>query len=100
MRPDPEWLTTPTTTSTSSRLSLQRGDHHQAAGRRHGKTDLITMHFGYLPLMAEGEPLEPINTSPRSTAPRSRSSSNRTPSHNGNLMGAGIRSLPMMIRRW
>src|SRR5262245_41504299 len=27
-----------------------------------GKTDLITMYFGYLPLMAEGELLEPINT--------------------------------------
>ncbi len=25
-----------------------------------GKTDLITMYFGYLPLMAEGELLEPI----------------------------------------
>ncbi len=28
-----------------------------------GKTDLITMYFGYLPLMAEGELLEPINPS-------------------------------------
>lgn len=28
-----------------------------------GKTDLITMYFGYLPLMAEGELLEPIDTS-------------------------------------
>jgi spermidine/putrescine-binding protein len=27
-----------------------------------GKTDLITMYFGYLPLMAEGELLEPIDT--------------------------------------
>jgi spermidine/putrescine transport system substrate-binding protein len=28
-----------------------------------GKTDLITMYFGYLPLMAEGGLLEPIDTS-------------------------------------
>ncbi len=28
-----------------------------------GKTDLITMYFGYLPLMAEGELLEPIEPS-------------------------------------
>src|SRR5262245_12964281 len=27
-----------------------------------GKTDLITMYFGYLPLMAEGELLEPIDS--------------------------------------
>ena len=26
-----------------------------------GKTDLITMYFGYLPLMAEGQLLEPID---------------------------------------
>jgi len=32
----------------------------QAGGT--GKTDLITMYFGYLPLMAEGELLEPIDT--------------------------------------
>src|SRR5512145_1437916 len=28
-----------------------------------GKTDLITMYFGYLPLMAEGGLLEPLDTS-------------------------------------
>jgi spermidine/putrescine-binding protein len=28
-----------------------------------GKTDLITMYFGYLPLMAEGELIEPIDAS-------------------------------------
>src|SRR5262249_55997288 len=28
-----------------------------------GRTDLITMYFGYLPLMAEGELLQPIHAS-------------------------------------
>src|SRR5688572_23745442 len=54
-----------------------------------GKTDLITMYFGYLPLMAEGELLEPINTSKIDQLPKliPQFVEQDTIKHNGNLMG-------------
>ncbi len=61
-----------------------------------GKTDLITMYFGYLPIMAEGGLLEPIDPSKVAqfaiscrSSPRSRRSASRTSSTA--CRGTGVR---------
>ncbi len=65
-----------------------------------GKTDLITMYFGYLPLMAEGELLEPIDTSKIEQLPKliPQFVAQETIKYQGNLMGVPWNwgSLPLM----
>jgi spermidine/putrescine-binding protein len=65
-----------------------------------GKTDLITMYFGYLPLMAEGELLEPIDTSKIEQLPKliPQFVAQDTIKHAGSLMGVPWNwgSLPLM----
>ena len=70
-----------------------------------GNTDLITMYFGYLPLMAEGGLLEPVDAgaSPLS-AISFRSSPRRTPSSMTAVSwacpGTGARCRSCTIHRW
>jgi spermidine/putrescine-binding protein len=65
-----------------------------------GKTDLITMYFGYLPLMAEGELLEPIDTAKIEQLPKliPQFVAQDTIKYQGNLMGVPWNwgSLPLM----
>lgn len=65
-----------------------------------GKTDLITMYFGYLPLMAEGELLEPIDSSKIDQMPKliPQFLAQDAIKHDGNLMGVPWNwgSLPLM----
>jgi spermidine/putrescine-binding protein len=65
-----------------------------------GKTDLITMYFGYLPLMAEGELLEPIDTAKIEQLPRliPQFVAQDAIKYQGNLMGVPWNwgSLPLM----
>ncbi|WP_162917542.1 ABC transporter substrate-binding protein [Dongia deserti] len=65
-----------------------------------GKTDLITMYFGYLPLMAEGELLEPIDTAKIELLPKliPQFVAQDTIKYQGNLMGVPWNwgSLPLM----
>jgi spermidine/putrescine-binding protein len=65
-----------------------------------GKTDLITMYFGYLPLMAEGELLEPIDASKIDQMPKliPQFLAQDAIKHDGNLMGVPWNwgSLPLM----
>jgi spermidine/putrescine-binding protein len=65
-----------------------------------GKTDLITMYFGYLPLMAEGELLEPIDAAKIDQIPKliPQFLAQDAIKHNGNLMGVPWNwgSLPLM----
>ena len=65
-----------------------------------GKTDLITMYFGYLPLMAEGELLEPIDPSKIDQMPKliPQFLAQDAIKHDGNLMGVPWNwgSLPLM----
>ena len=65
-----------------------------------GKTDLITMYFGYLPLMAEGELLEPIDTAKVELLPKliPQFVAQDAIKYQGNLMGVPWNwgSLPLM----
>jgi spermidine/putrescine-binding protein len=65
-----------------------------------GKTDLITMYFGYLPLMAEGELLEPIDPAKIDQMPKliPQFVEQETIKHDGKLMGVPWNwgSLPLM----
>src|SRR5262245_4671971 len=65
-----------------------------------GKTDLITMYFGYLPLMAEGELLEPIDKSKIDQLPKliPQFVAQDAIKYEGNLMGVPWNwgSLPLM----
>jgi spermidine/putrescine-binding protein len=65
-----------------------------------GKTDLITMYFGYLPLMAEGGLLEPIDPAKIDQMPKliPQFVEQETIKHDGNLMGVPWNwgSLPLM----
>jgi spermidine/putrescine transport system substrate-binding protein len=65
-----------------------------------GKTDLITMYFGYLPLMAEGELLEPIDTAKVELLSKliPQFVAQDAIKYNGNLMGVPWNwgSLPLM----
>ncbi|MEX0807740.1 MAG: extracellular solute-binding protein [Dongiaceae bacterium] len=65
-----------------------------------GNTDLITMYFGYLPLMAEGGLLEPIDTARISNFNKLIPQFNNQDAirHNGELMGVPWNwgSLPLM----
>jgi len=65
-----------------------------------GKTDLITMYFGYLPLMAEGELLEPIDAAKIDQIPKliPQFLAQDAIKHDGNLMGVPWNwgSLPLM----
>ncbi len=65
-----------------------------------GNTDLVTMYFGYLPLMAEGGLLEPIDTTRISTLDRliPQFLDQDAIRHNGELMGVPWNwgSLPLM----
>ncbi len=65
-----------------------------------GKTDLITMYFGYLPLMAEGGLLEPLDTSKIELLPKliPQFVAQDTIKHDGKLMGVPWNwgSLPLM----
>jgi spermidine/putrescine-binding protein len=65
-----------------------------------GKTDLITMYFGYLPLMAEGELLEPIDTAKIEQLPKliPQFVAQDAIKYQGNLMGVPWNwgSLPLM----
>ncbi len=65
-----------------------------------GKTDLITMYFGYLPLMAEGGLLEPIDPSKIDQMPKliPQFLAQDAIKHDGNLMGVPWNwgSLPLM----
>jgi len=65
-----------------------------------GKTDLITMYFGYLPLMAEGELLEPIDPAKVELLPKliPQFVAQDAIKYKGNLMGVPWNwgSLPLM----
>ena len=65
-----------------------------------GKTDLITMYFGYLPLMAEGELLEPIDPAKVELLPKliPQFVAQDAIKYQGNLMGVPWNwgSLPLM----
>jgi len=65
-----------------------------------GKTDLITMYFGYLPLMAEAELLEPIDTGKVELLPKliPQFVAQDAIKYQGNLMGVPWNwgSLPLM----
>lgn len=65
-----------------------------------GKTDLITMYFGYLPLMAEGELLEPLDPAKIELLPKliPQFVAQETIKHDGQLMGVPWNwgSLPLM----
>ena len=65
-----------------------------------GQTDLITMYFGYLPLMAEGELLEPIDPAriPQFGDLASQFTNQEAIKYNGQLMGVPWTwgSLPLM----
>ncbi len=65
-----------------------------------GKTDLITMYFGYLPLMAEGDLLEPIDAAKIDQMPKliPQFLAQDAIKHDGNLMGVPWNwgSLPLM----